>query len=191
MKKLLLAVFVLASAAFSAKAQQGSILVFGKVGLNTEKTGDAKSSSLNFAPGVGYQFTKNWTAGVELGVQAAKYHSPSFQAGAFGRYTYPISNIFSVYSQLGVGYVSQGEAYDEVNGSKYNVSTSNRGLYASLSGPVVSVNVKNNFCFNVGFGSIDFTSTKPKGGGDNTTNFGLNFGSGLSVGISKNFGGKK
>jgi len=194
MKKLLLAAFVFAAAAFSAKAQQGSVLLYGNVGLNTtsnKNLGDgsaSKTTSFNFSPGVGYQFSKNMTVGVELGVAAEKQATPSFQAGPFLRYAWPINNTFAIYSQLGLGYLHQGEAYLGATSDVLYPTTN--AFYAKLSGPVVFINVKNSFGVNIGFGSLDFVSGKPKDG-KNVSAFGLNFGNGLSVGISKNFGGKK
>lgn len=195
MKRTLLAAFILASAAFSAKAQQGSVLLYGNVGLNTssnKNNGDgsaAKSTSFNFSPGIGYQFNKNITAGVELGVAASKGHTPSFQAGPFARYTWPINGVFAIYSQLGIGYLHQGQTNLAATASD-NLPANSNAFYAKLSGPTVFINVKNNFGVNLGFGSLDFVSGKPKDG-KNVSAFGINFGNAMSVGISKNFGGKK
>lgn len=188
MKKLLLAAFVMAGIGFSAKAQQGSVLLYGNLGLQTTKTGDAKSTTFNFNPGVGYQLDKHWTVGVELGVGAEKYATPSYQAGAFGRYTWPLNNTFAIYSQLGLGYLHGGEA--DLNSFTTPAVTAN-AFYARITGPTVFINVKNNFGVNLGFGSIDFVSGKPKGADKATNSFGINFGNAISVGISKNFGGKK
>lgn len=189
MKKLLLAAFVMASAAFSAKAQQGSVLVFGNVGLNSTKTptnaGDGsstKTTQFSIAPGVGYQFNKNWTVGAELNFSTSKTKGDdalnTFKAGPFVRYTYPISDIFSIFGQAGVGYQGAKQGDAKVN-----------GMYAYVM-PYVAINVKNGFALNFSFGGLTYDNVKPKGG-DATSSFGLTFGSGASFGISKNFGGKK
>ncbi|MBV4359735.1 outer membrane beta-barrel protein [Pinibacter aurantiacus] len=189
MKKMLLAAFILVGAVISAKAQQGSVLVFGNVGLNTSKTptnaGDGstyKSTDFSIAPGVGYQFDKNWTVGAELGFSTQKAGDAkaanTFKAGPFVRYTHPISNIFAIWGQLGTGY--QGEKQGDYKAS---------GVYAYIT-PAVAVNVKNGFALSFGIGAITFDNMKPKGG-DATTSFGLTFGQSFNVGISKNFGGKK
>ncbi|MDI3318305.1 hypothetical protein [Pinibacter soli] len=187
MKKLLLTAFV-AVIVFTAKSQPGSILLFG--GLNfystNDKNTDTKTSSVIFTPAVGYQFNKNMTTGLEFGVGAGKSETPSFKVGPFLRYAWPISNIFAIYTQLGLGYFHQGEAYLNSNIDYTNVS----GMYIGLSGPTVFINVKNSFGINFGFGSIDFMSGKVKDK-DNVSSFALNFGNNISLGLSKNFGGKK
>ncbi|MDH7463925.1 outer membrane beta-barrel protein [Chitinophagaceae bacterium 26-R-25] len=189
MKKMLLAVVILASAAFSAKAQQGSVLVYGNVGLNTSKTptnaGDGstyKSTNFSIAPGVGYQFNKNWTVGGEVDFSTQKSGDAkaynTFKVGPFVRYACPISDIFSIYGQLGTGYQGQKQ-------SDYKAS----GVYAYIV-PAVAVNVKNGFALNVAIGGIEFNNMKPKG--EKASNsFGLTFGQAVSIGVSKNFGGKK
>jgi hypothetical protein len=188
MKKLLLAALIMAGISFSAKAQQGSILLYG--GLNfystNDKNTDVKTSSVIFTPAVGYQFNKNMTAGLEFGVGAGKSETPSFKVGPFLRYAWPISNIFAIYGQLGLGYFHQGEANLNNNIDYTNVS----GMYIGLSGPTVFINVKNSFGINLGFGSIDFASGKVKDK-DNVSSFAINFGNNISLGISKNFGGKR
>jgi hypothetical protein len=184
MKKLLVAAFVLASATFSAKAQQGSILVFGNVGFNTQNahSDGGKQTNFSIAPGVGYQFNKNWTVGGELGFSTSKAGdndaSNTYKGGAFVRYSHPVSDIFSIYGQLGAGY--QGQKQGDYKAS---------GVYAYVV-PAVAVNVKNGFALNFAFGGISFDNMKPKGG-DAATSFGVTFGQSFNVGITKNFGGKK
>lgn len=184
MKKLLLAAFVFATAAFSAKAQQGSVLLYGNVGLQTQNqhSDGGKQTNFSIAPGVGYQFNKNWTVGVDLGYSTSKTGDSkalnTFSAGPFIRYSYPLSDIFSIYGQLGAGY--KGEKQDTYKAS---------GVYAYVV-PAVAINVKNGFALNFSIGGVSFDNMKPKGG-DAASSFGLTFGQGFTFGVSKNFGGKK
>ncbi len=184
MKKLLLAAFVMAGIGFSAQAQQGSVLLYGNLGLETQNkhSKEGKVTAFTIAPGVGYQFNDNWTAGGEISFATAKFEDEKamneFKVGPFVRYSYPISNIFSIFGQLGAGY--QGAKQGDYKAS---------GAYAYVT-PAISLNVKNGFGFSVAFGGIDFQTVKPKGG-DAASSFGLTFGQTATIGISKNFGGKK
>ncbi|MDI3318306.1 outer membrane beta-barrel protein [Pinibacter soli] len=192
MKKLLLAAFVLASAAFSAKAQQGSVLVYGSLGLQTQSANyvnlrnvdgeSGKGTCFSIAPGVGYQFNKNWTAGLELGFSSNKSGDAKaenlFNVGPFVRYSQPISDIFSIYGQAGVGFESYKQDQSKAS-----------GVYVSVV-PAISANIKNGFALNFGFGGLSFENTKVKDG-DAGSSFGVNFGKSFNIGVSKNFGGKK
>ncbi len=66
MKKVLV-IAALAIVSF-ANAQKGTVLVAGSVGFGSTSQGDVKSSNFDFSPKVGYQFSDNLTAGVELGI---------------------------------------------------------------------------------------------------------------------------
>ncbi len=79
MKKLLLSAFVFAGMFLSAKAQEGSILVFGNLGYNNTSFGDVKSNNFNFNPGVGYQLNNSWTAGLEFGIGSTKETMPNHE----------------------------------------------------------------------------------------------------------------
>ncbi|XZF13023.1 porin family protein [Chitinophagaceae bacterium MMS25-I14] len=193
MKKLLLSLVAVASIA-TANAQQGSILVYGNVGINSTKNTD-KSNDLqwNINPGVGYQFTQHITAGLEGGYwsnghkdDGGKWASTKdFSIGAFGRYTQNLGQIFSVYGQLGAGYQNEHQSAD---GKKVDQSDIN-GFYARFV-PAVGVNVYHGFALNFSFGGIDFSSMKSTVSGSNArTDFGLTFGQQVNIGISKNFGG--
>ncbi|MFL9483314.1 hypothetical protein ACI6Q2_11100 [Chitinophagaceae bacterium LWZ2-11] len=199
MKKIVLSVLMIAGIAVAANAQKGSILVYGNTTLGSQgKTtvdgNEVHGSSTNFSlsPGVGYQFNDKWTVGVELGMGVATKSNPSYQAGAFLRYTQQINGTFSIYEQLGVGYLYKGEAngFSPFGGLSGNdiATQGNKGIYAVVSLPSVFINVKNGFGVNLGFGNVGFTSLKSDGQ-SSTSKFSFNFGNGVSIGISKNFGG--
>lgn len=175
----------------TSQAQKGSILVYGNVGFNSDKdAAENKESSFNINPGVGYQFTDNWTAGVNLGysqtknnpavVGAPTYTWKGYNAGVFARYTKPLGSIFSIFGQGDVGYAG-GEDFTGAKSNGFGVNVF----------PAVALNVHNGFALNFSFGGISYASTKTKGASESRNEFHLNFGQQVLFGISKNFGGKK
>jgi opacity protein-like surface antigen len=190
MKKVLLAGLMIAGLAINVNAQNGSVLVYGNLSVNTNKAAnDVKQSSFQFAPGVGYQLNDNWTAGVNLGIGSYKYTpvvgaattTNSFAAGPFLRYTHPLSNIFSVFGQLDASFGNS-----KTNNGGNEVNSFNLGIT-----PYAAINLKNNFALNFSFGGLSYETDKVKGASKSSNSFGLTFGQGASFGISKNFGGKK
>lgn len=202
MKKL----FVIAAmAAFSfANAQKGTVLVAGHVGFSSEKSeptgSEETTNSFEFAPKVGYQFHDNWTVGIEAGIGTAKSEESNaveteenkvnaFSAGAFVRYTRPLTDIFSVFADLGVGFqnekytTSSSATVGDVVTSTSSTSKAN-GMYIGIT-PAVLVNVKNGFALNFSFGGLGY-ETMNTDDVDNSA-FAFNFGQTVNIGISKNF----
>lgn len=193
MKKTILSLMLMAGITTAALAQEGSVLVYGNAGLSSNKiANDSKSSSYSILPGIGYQFSENWTAGLSFGVYGSRSEfgttvnkNNGFSVGPFVRYTHKISDLFSLFGQADVNYNSSkstsfGDPSTTVNG--FNV-----GII-----PAVQMNVKNGFALNFGFGGIEYGSSKVDAPGANSSNsFNLTFGQQVNFGISKNFGGKK
>ena len=193
MKKTILSIVVFLSLVIGAQAQTGSILVYGNVGFNTNKNGGvpdvtnaAPTGSFRINPGIGYQFNNSWTAGIEGGYNYYKTDSATnqkvYSVGAFLRYSMPIAGIFSGYTQLGVGY--QGASVTQVG-----IVSKASGFYATVT-PVISADIKNSFALNFAIGGLNYRSLKWKNTSTTQSTFGLTFGQEVSVGISKNFGGK-
>ncbi|MRX68007.1 Outer membrane protein beta-barrel domain-containing protein [Flavobacterium resistens] len=175
MKKLLVAVVILFTT--MASAQKNSILLGGNIGFSSEKIGDSKLENFEFSPKVGYQFADRWTAGVEGSITNVKVigteRIEKYKIGSFVRYSVPLSNMFSFYTDLGAGYQST------------NVSDG-KGMYASLT-PALFINMKQGFGLNFSIGGINYSNLD--GNGDpRQERFGFNFGKTLNIGISKNFG---
>lgn len=175
MKKLLVAVVLLVTTMMSA--QKGSILLGGNVGYSTEKIGDLKTENFDFSPKVGYQFTNNWTVGVEGSVGNTKktdsIRLETYRIGAFTRYSLPLSDIFSFYTDLGAGY--QERSIDDT-----------KGVYASLT-PALFINMKKGFGLNFSIGGINYDNLSGKET-PREERIGFNFGKNFTIGISKNFG---
>jgi len=192
MKKLLITGLIVAGSILSANAQTGSILLYGNVGFNTNNKSGGTSDPTNVAsvgsfsinPGIGYQFNKLWTVGVAGGYNYTDNGygiNKVYSAGAFLRYSKHLAGIFSLYGQLDAGYQGEKNVLDKV-------TTTADGFYATLT-PVLSASIKNGFALNFSIGGLDYSSLNWKGGVTQST-FGLTFGKAVSIGISKNFGGK-
>ncbi|WP_316636368.1 porin family protein [uncultured Flavobacterium sp.] len=175
MKKLLLAVVLLVVTI--TNAQKGSILLGGNVGFTSEKIGDAKSTSFEFSPKIGYQFTDNWTAGIEGSIANLKVagfdKTEASRIGAFVRYSMPISETFAFYTDLGAGYQSTS-----LNNAK--------GMYVSLT-PALFINMKRGFGLNFSIGGINYDNLDGKND-PRQERVGFDFGKTFNIGISKNFG---
>ncbi|SEO52704.1 Outer membrane protein beta-barrel domain-containing protein [Flavobacterium sp. CF108] len=175
MKKLLVAVVLLVTTMMSA--QKGSILLGGNVGFGSEKIGDDKYENFEFSPKAGYQFTDKWTLGVEGSIlnykESGSKREEAYRVGAFTRYSVPLSDLFSFYTDLGVGY--QERSIDKT-----------KGVYASLT-PALFINMKNGFGLNFSIGGIGYDNLSGKETA-REQRLGFNFGKTLNIGISKNFG---
>jgi hypothetical protein len=199
MKKFLLALLAVGSVA-TANAQKGSWLHYGNVGIATSKTdkgsaaGTDKSISWNINPGVGYQFSKCLTAGVQGGYMSMKSESEfpfigtatqtiltgreqGWQAGAFLRHTHSFDKTFSVFHQLDVSML----------GGKMTTGI--------MMTPAVSINIHDGFAMNFSVGGIGFATTTWDIAGSKQdvkeSGFALTFGQQFNIGVSKNMWCKK
>jgi hypothetical protein len=189
-------VFIIAALAIVsfANAQKGTVLVAGNVGYNSVTKGDFKESSFEFAPKVGYQFTDNVTVGLETAigngtssniVENTKFESKdnNFKLGAFLRYSQPLTGVFSVFGDFGVGMKSR----KETKIGFVSTETKSDGFYLGFT-PAIGVDLKKGFCLNFSIGGLNYDSMKPDVDGAKATNtFAFTFGKQASIGISKNF----
>lgn len=190
MKKIILCAALMGSAAIASHAQANSVLVYGQVGYSSNKNqDDNKTRAFNISPGVGYQLDNHWTLGLSgsfntnrtksNAANADWNYSNSYGAGAFVRYTMPVSKIFALYNQFDAGYL--GTTTNNGGGSNYKTN----GFRASIT-PAVGINIINGFGLNLGFGGISYQSTKISGVPGTAGAFNFTFGSQFDIGISKN-----
>ncbi|MFH6998970.1 porin family protein [Flavobacterium sp. FlaQc-57] len=174
MKKLLLGVALFV--ATISHAQKGSVLLGGNVGYSSEKIGEATSKNFEFSPKVGYQFTDNWTAGVEgsiMNIKVAELEKTErYRIGGFVRYTVPLSETFSFFTDLGTGYQT-------------NSANNAKGMYVNMT-PALFINMKRGFGLNFSIGGVNYDNI------DGTNDlrqerFGFDFGKTFKIGVSKNF----
>jgi outer membrane protein len=172
MKKVLLSAVALLAFGF-ANAQEekanegfakGDIFVTGAFLLNSEKTGDAKSSSFEIAPQVGYFLTENIAIGGKLGYKTEKAENAAgvettdkagFAVGGFGRYYFTPASQFSLFANLGLEYSSLENklATDDTE------SELGLGLGAGLN-----YFVSPNFSIEAGVAVLSYTSNDNGGG---------------------------
>lgn len=189
MKKIILASLFMAGLALSVNAQKNSVLVYGTVSARTTKfePSDNKSSDFSFMPGIGYQFTNHWTAGIAGGFSSGKSESGTmvnkqngYVVGPFVRYTKTLSNTFFFFSQLDAQYMSTTSM------PPFGPETKTTGFGVEVT-PAIGANVYKGLALNFSFGSLSYMTQKTKDTPNKTKSFGLTFGNQVNIGISKNF----
>lgn len=219
MKKLILALLAV-SAITTANAQKNSILVYGSAGVNFSNTdlggaagtdADHNTSNYYIAPGIGYQFHKNMTLGLQGSYSRSKDQmlqarfnnfttsetqiNSEWQLGAFYRYTQYLSPIFSVYAQVNAGYVS-GDAIMKTRinaaGDEAEVNGQYDGIQAQLF-PAFAINVHKGWALNFGFGGIQYRSLSAENavgavGFNYDNSFAFTLGQQFNLTITKNIG---
>jgi len=211
MKKVIL---IFAFAVFGiANAQKGTILVAGNLSYKSTNNpvdadyyllvpGDNKSSSFEFSPKVGYQFTNNLTVGIESSIGSEKrsdfvtsysqnniffsqvdIKKTSLNLGAFLRYSKSLGGIFSSYADLSAGIIS-----GKVTKTLYGMPGDNKyhGLYAGIT-PAFAIDLKKALCINFSFGGLKYSSVESDFFGSKTATFDFDLGKQINIGISKNF----
>lgn len=125
---------------------------------------------------MGYQFTDNWTAGVEGSVMNVKTagleKTERYRIGGFVRYTTPLSETFSFFTDLGAGYQT-----NSVNDAK--------GMYVNMT-PALFINMKRGFGLNFSIGGVNYDNIDGKND-LRQERFGFDFGKTFKIGVSKNF----
>lgn len=217
MKKLILALLAVGSIT-AANAQKNSLLVYGTVGVQKENNdhgfaNEDNNFSWHINPGVGYQFDKNWTVGVQGGymfdrmehkVPATPLAPVIFRSdmsewmvGPFLRHTHYFNSMFAMWTQLDVNYVSGKGSMDSVSllTGKINTGRDDYNGFQAMLTPAFAINVHNGWALNFSIGGIGYRSTTwddAKLFGKSNKSFMFTFGDQFNVGISKNFGcGKK
>ncbi len=203
MKRSFLALLCIAIAV-SASGQANSILLIGNFSANTSTANDPGSdknvrNTLGVTPGIGYQFSDHWTAGIALSYTYSsqdestpssgvhdKSHNTGLGGGLFARYTVPLSSLLFFYGQA-QGVYTTSKSY--VNGMEQS-GTVNNNFNLTLS-PGIGMNISHGFALNFGFGSIVYRDSKNPSTKVTNSSLGTTFGQALSFGITKNFGGSK
>ncbi len=170
-------------------AQKGSILVYGNASLSSSKDAAKNKTSVSqLMPGIGYQFDKNWTAGLAFDLMSSKSKtdagteyakSSNFAVGPFVRYTKTLSSTFSVFGQFDAMF---GSAKSGVT-----VETKTNTLNLGIT-PAVSVSVSKKMAMNFSFGGLNYATSKVDASGANTeTDLNLTFGKTMNIGVQWTF----
>lgn len=193
MKKILV-MAALAICSF-ANAQKGTILVGGNIGYTSEKAedqfGEDKTSTFSFSPKVGYQFHENWTVGGEFTVASSnddngtrEIKNNGFKAGAFVRYSVPLSQTFSIFADMGAGFQNiKTKVYGP--GNDFAKSKAD-GMYVGVT-PALFINMKKGFGLNFSIGGLGYETLSYDNNGADVSSFYFNFGQTFNIGVSKNF----
>ncbi|TPN88982.1 outer membrane beta-barrel protein [Aquimarina algicola] len=179
MKKLILSAIAVFAFTF-AQAQEesgtpgfakGDLFISGAIGINSEETGDFKTSSFTIAPRAGYFLTENIAAGLRLGYTArnveqgnADFDVNTFQIGAFGRYYATPTNRFSLFGELGFGYFSTDD--ENFNGSGQDVTVDGFDIGVR---PGISYFFSNNFAVEALIGALSYRTSEPDINGAEST----------------------
>ena len=178
-----------------ANAQKGTILVGGNIGYTSDKTeyqfGEEKTNTFSFSPRVGYQFHDNWTVGGEFTVASAnddngtrEIKDNGFKAGAFVRYSVPLSQTFSVFADMGAGFQNlKSKVYGP--GNAFSKSKAD-GMYVGVT-PALFINMKDGFGLNFSIGGLGYETLSYDNNGADVSSFYFNFGQTFNIGVSKNF----
>ena len=193
MKKMLV-ILALAMVSF-ANAQKGSVLVMGSINYSSQTYsfagGDSEQNVFTFSPKVGYQFHQNWTAGIEASVGTIKQENFDFDEqktntssfGGFVRYTQPLNQTFSFYTDLGLGFQNlKTTTYEDGFVGREKAD----GIYVGVT-PAIYIDVNKGFGLNFNIGGLAYHTLSYNNGGGDLKSFDLSFGQAFSVGISKNF----
>ena len=200
MKKSLLLLAAAATFGTAQAQKMGDVFIYGGIGYNSTKVnvGGIKTTldrSLQITPGIGYQFSKNWGAGVQLDYRISKTGATkakeqtnySIAPGLFARYTQPLSPLFFVYGQFNANYIhlSQSVAAGSPNNNQAN------GFGLSIA-PAVGINLSR--CISVigSFGSVGYQYLSADGGADQTQqNFNASIGSDFLLTVQWNLGSRR
>jgi hypothetical protein len=218
MKKLVLA-FLAVGAIASAQAQQkaGSILLYGNAGLNAVRNVndipsqigpdvETKDIEWNVTPGVGFQFDKNWTVGVNFdisgntstqnnnsGLGDIKDRYTQFVVGPFLRYHMPLGRTFFSFFQLNTGYLTKKRIQE--NPGLADVEDRYNGFNVNFT-PAIGVNLTRKVALNFGIGGLGYKGVvinydDANAGERRENNFYVTFGQQFHWGVSVNLGGYK
>lgn len=169
--------FVNAQEKSNSGFSKGDVFVSGAFTLSSEKTGDFKTNSFEFAPKVGYFVTENIAIGGMLGYSTDKVSVPSqsatntgFGLGAFGRYYLTPANQFSLFAEFGLDYTSYDNEY-ELDSSGTPVLGNSKSKETGLGlGAGMNYFVSSNFSIEAGVAVLGYSSNDNGGNGADKTN---------------------
>lgn len=151
---------------------KGDLFMSGAFGINSDKTGDNKSSGFVIEPKIGYFVTENIAIGGKLGFGSEKAENAlgdtqdeaSLTAGVFGRYYFTPASQFSLFGEFGFDYTSVDNKLAEYKENEIGV-----GLGLGLN-----YFVSDNWSIEASWAGLGYTTNDNGGdGAEETTTFGL------------------
>jgi hypothetical protein len=220
MKKFILALLA-AGSITAVNAQKGTVLVYGTVGVNSNKMdwgskfGNTKMFGWNINPGIGYQFTKSLTVGLQGGYATEKsettapftptvnvkmldYRVSDVGVGAFLRHTWSLNNTFMLWHQLDLSYLMGSM---ENSDTLFGLSTSGAPIFrhsedtyngfSAMFTPAIGIAVGHGIGLNFAAGGIGYRNLVWNVAGPvdvMESSFMFTWGQQLNIGVSKNIG---
>ncbi len=200
MKKLILALLAAGTITTANAQEPHSILLYGNLDFTSNSHDTLGGSSYNHPAkstmwdaniGIGYQFNRHWTIGLQVmwGQDAYKDYAGhkntnnNYMVGPFARYSHYIgkSETFYYYSQIDFDYHG---GYHTAEGAA--ATGKHNGIYVGVY-PALGINVGKGMGLNFAIGGINYTTDKTEGVVYATNTFNFTFGHQVNVGISKNF----
>lgn len=171
----------------TAGFDQGDVYVSGRLGFNSFKAGEEKSSNFNLSPSVGYFVSDNIAIEAGLNIGSNKYANDS-KSSSFGgelgaNYFFTPADKFSFTVGAGFAYStlkresSSGTESPKVNSFIFAVS------------PGLNYFVSDSFALRASIGALSYGSTKVDvDGAEASNNFGLNLNlSNINFGVTYKF----
>ena len=180
MKKILMTMV----AAFAAVSMNAQVYVGGSVGFGSAKMGGGDSeSTYKIIPEIGYNLNDQWAVGIALGYQKGTCNfgnldfnpgkREAFSVNPYARYTFLKSDMVNLFVDGGVGFASIKDT-----GSAFQV-----GLH-----PGIALNASEKISLVAHLGFVGFETFSPKGDGESSNAFGLNFdNANIMLGVYYNF----
>lgn len=98
-------IFMTMAAMVVAMSASAQVYVGGTVGFGGVKQGDGDSKMFyKFVPEIGYQFNKNWDAGITIGYQGIEDGNNTFEVAPYARYTFCNTKLVDLFIEGTVGY---------------------------------------------------------------------------------------
>jgi hypothetical protein len=187
MKKIL-TIAIATLVAGTSFAQKGSIFAYGNIRLSSTKfPNEAKTSSFEFTPSIGYQFDKSWSAGLAFHLMSNKQKNSvgtetgknsMFAFGPFVRYTKNLSSMFSVYGQFDAMFGTEKAGLTEAKTTTMNLGVT----------PAIQAHVTKSLAINLSFGGLSYATSKADFTGAKTASgLDFNFGKNTAIGLQFNF----
>lgn len=185
MKKVLLTIVAIAM----ATTMNAQWYVGGSVGFASVKAGGGSSeTTYKILPEIGYNLNKQWSFGVAFGYQKGSYTAGTtflnalnggdlkteiFSVSPYARYTFMKGKLVDLFCDAGLDFASVKD-----RGTLFG--------FGARPGLAVKATEKLSFVTHVGF--LGFHSFSPKGGGDSSSEFGLDLsGTNITFGLYYNF----
>lgn len=178
--------FTTLAAAVVAVSVNAQVYVGGNVGIASIDNGDDSETVYSLLPEVGYNFNKDWAVGAQFGWSKGNLYSEAgdlalgdvslthtFEFNPYVRYTFVHTKLVDVFCDGSLGYKHYNNS-----GDQYSIGFK----------PGIALNLNENFSLVARVGFAGYQTFNPKGDGDNTDVWGLDFdGNHIQLGINFKF----